>query len=510
MRCWLLSWGLLQGCLWKTVLDACTHTDGNCAIGVSAADVEPSCPADGSRDVASCKQGSSQLTANEFWAGMRRHGLKLNIKRTTVEEPAFAGQPARNRTAMVLSDDVFYGRAILKIPRHALLSIETAPKMELRRELNKFLFEDAMLEKAFNITGEDRTHLLSLAYPLIAEDRDPSSIFREWLDAARSEKMLALELTPRQRKVLEGTTVEGACAEMERQRDIILQTASNISYFAARPVTREEAAWATAVIMRHARLVHPHQDVRQTRSPRMYLFPLVELLGIQLNPDPGVAIAFQEEITLDDNKEEEMVLQIARRDMAKGEEIFAWPGRMSNSELVLRHGITFQKNPTGVGDNATLPQNWSPNKDTKVRKEFELYNCSSEDNFELRFGPTGWPHRDFVRCYRIAWFLDNGWYTPALKSRMRELNKWPPPKKYSKDDWLSWTQADADINRVILNYCKRIRERLKDTIDTETANEFRASSDPTDKLLWHLRSEESKTFKECIALALKVGGAGQQ
>lgn len=43
----------------------------------------------------------------------------------------------------------------------------------------------------------------------------------------------------------------------------------------------------------------------------------------------------------------------------------------------------------------------------------------------------GYPMRNFVRCYRVSWFITNGWYSPALKSRMRELNKWPPPEKYT-------------------------------------------------------------------------------
>ena len=45
--------------------------------------------------------------------------------------------------------------------------------------------------------------------------------------------------------------------------------------------------------------------------------------------------------------------------------------------------------------------------------------------------PAGYPMRSFVRCYRISWFIGNGWYSPALKNRMRDLNKWPPPEKYT-------------------------------------------------------------------------------
>ena len=173
---------------------------------------------------------------------------------------------------------------------------------------------------------------------------------------------------------------------------------------------------------------------------------------------------------------------------------------------------------------------------------------------------TGFPMRNFVRCYRVSWFITNGWYSPALKSRMRELNKWPPPEKYTtlgfkspqlskmslklsvilgrrrqqhtvsnihklmcslwrvylfnihtyiyihtyihiyiyicsgmyiqaqadicrharmhsvsvcmyvcmyvctrKPDWLSWTQADAEVNRAILDYCQSMKQQLKDS-----------------------------------------------
>ncbi|CAE8594683.1 unnamed protein product [Polarella glacialis] len=334
------------------------------ALAKQAAAAEGSCPS-GSSD-ASCSFPAPGVSkkAKDFWAEMKRRGLQLKLKRKLVEEKPFAGLPARNRTAMVVSDDVFYSRAIIKIPRHALLSAETASDLRgLRKELQEFLFEGDRLNKLLNVTGEESSHLLSLAYPLIAEQRDPDSVFREWLDVARSEQLFALQLTHRQRQILSGTTVDGAYEEMVRNRDLILHTAGNLTFFRAdKPVTVDEASWALAVIMRHARLVHPHQDVRETRDPRMYLFPLVELLDVELHPDPGVAITFQEEILMDGKKEEEMVLQIARRDMPKGEEIFLWPGRLSNSEMVARHGQSFRSNPVGLGRNVTQPPSWSENK----------------------------------------------------------------------------------------------------------------------------------------------------
>jgi len=460
-----------------------------------------------SSDVCRTQNGCAESSpkAKEFWAEMRRQGLKLNIKRKTVQEKAYGGLPARNRTAMVLSDDVFYGRAIMKIPRQALLSLDTVFDKKLRDEADRFLFQDRKLETKYNITEsvEDYTHLLSVAYPLIAENRKPDSIFREWLDASRSEKLFALQLTHRQLKVLQGTTVEGADQEMVNRRNLIEITASNFSAFQKDPVTREEASWALAVIMRHARIVHPHQDAREERDPRMYLFPLVELLDVAMNPEAGMAISFQEEIILDGKREEEVVLQIARRDMPKGEEVFVWPGRLSNSEMVARHGFPFESNPIGIGRNISIPPSWSDNKNAKARREFDLYNCSNLEAFEIRISPRGFPMRNFVRCYRVSWFITNGWYSPGMKNRIRELNKWPPPGKYTKDDWLSWTQADAEVNRVILDYCRQMRQQLKDTMDAATADDFRNSKDPVDRVLWSLRSEESRTFKNCVTEAKK-------
>ena len=41
-----------------------------------------------------------------------------------------------------------------------------------------------------------------------------------------------------------------------------------------------------------------------------------------LNPNPVVSIGFQEEIIIDGKREEDVVLQIARRDMPKGAGVF--------------------------------------------------------------------------------------------------------------------------------------------------------------------------------------------
>lgn len=483
-----------------------------CLIGARAAGIDGSCPS--SRDASGqCRadagtqsEAAVTMNAKDFWAEMKKRGLKVKLRRRTVEEKAQAGRAARNRTAMVLSDDVFYGRSIVQIPREALLSVEShIVDLELRQELSKLLFEERTLARDYNITGEEATHLLSLAYPLISENRKPASVFREWLDAVKNEVLPALELTERQRRVVKGTTAESAFPEMVRLFQLILDTAPNVTFFKGKAVSRDEALWALAVIMRHARVVHPHQDVRETRDPRMYLFPLPELLGVQLHPDPNTGISFQEEIIAEAKKEEEMVLQIARRDMAKGEEVFFWPGRLANSDMVMRHGFMFTDNPVGIGFNITEPPNWNPHKESNVRKEYDKYNCSTLEAFELRLSPKGYPMRSYVKCFRVSWFLSNGWYSPALQSRIRDLNKWPPPKSYKNEDWLSWTQADQELNRVILSYCKQMRQQLKDTMDVATAEDFRKSKDPMDRQLWHLRGEESRTFKQCVSVAKSVG-----
>jgi len=49
-----------------------------------------------------------------------------------------------------------------------------------------------------------------------------------------------------------------------------------------------------------------------------------------------------------------------------------------------------------------------------------------------------------------------------------------------------------------------MRQQLKDTMDANTAEDFRHSKDPTDRVLWHMRSEESRTFKNCVAMAKKI------
>lgn len=139
----------------------------------------------------------------------------------------------------------------------------------------------------------------------------------------------------------------------------------------------------------------------------MTIVPLEQLLYANFHPDASISITFQQERIVHNGTEIDAVLQIARRDMAKGEENFLWPGRFSNSDLVLRWNFTFQPNHIGVGDNVTA-KNWNPDPKSKQYREFAKYNCSADD-FELRFSPKGLPVGKLPRCYRINWFVLNGW-----------------------------------------------------------------------------------------------------
>merc|ERR1719456_498141 len=103
--------------------------------------------------------------------------------------------------------------------------------------------------------------------------------------------------------------------------------------------------------------------------------------------------------------------------------------------MIVRHGQAFVRNNVGIGRNVTQPANWDENEEAQVRKEYAKYNCSSLEDFELRLSVQGTPSRMWRRCYRVSWFLSNGWYSPALTKRMHDLDRWPPPKKYKSQDW---------------------------------------------------------------------------
>merc|ERR1711959_186726 len=177
----------------------------------------------------------------------------------------------------------------------------------------------------------------------------------------------------------------------------------------------------------------------------------------------GLTVAYQEEMMkYGPNKQSEgyFVTQIARADLVEGTPVCAWPGHFSNSELLLRYGIAFPNTPVGIGRNVTQPPNWTPRKDAPIMKEYEKYNCSNLEGFEMRFNPKGRPTGNFVRCYRVSWFMANGWYSPMIFDRLHLLDKWPPPKRYKHEDWLSWTQADLEVNKVMREYCTQMMTAL--------------------------------------------------
>lgn len=191
--------------------------------------------------------------------------------------------------------------------------------------------------------------------------------------------------------------------------------------------------------------------------------------------------------------------------MIKGTPIAVWPGHLSNSELILRFGKSFNDTSIGIGRNASQPPNWTPNRDAPIAKEYAKYNCSSLESFEQRFSLKGKPSKSFVRCYRVSWFMANGWYSPLITERMALLDKWPPPKRYKHDDWLSWTQADLELNKVMQQYCAMMKDQL-DEQDFELHQELAASTDPQDQLIHELVQGERLAFGNCIDLAEKVGG----
>lgn len=268
-------------------------------------------------------------------------------------------------------------------------------------------------------------------------------------------------------------------------------------------VSYAEARWAVAVVLKHARTVWPAEENRDLHIP-MQIVPVEELLYANFHPDAGISITFQEERIVSDHSEHDVVLQVARRDMAKGEENFLWPGRFSNSDLLLRFNMTFQRNHIGIGDNATqLPSTLNSADDsqkTKAKRELARFNCSSVDDFELRFSVRGRPDKKLVRCWRVQWFMANGWYNPGLVKKIPTLlDKWPPPKKYDDSDlWLAMTQADNDFVNMLDTHCRWQRERLRNGIERRTLEKFKQSENEMDRRLFALRVEESQTWKNCV------------
>jgi len=399
-----------------------------------------------------------------------------------------------------LSDSIPHGRRIISFPREHLISSETVTDRTLRRELRDFE-ENAPKDK------EDEAYLVMLSAALIAESREPECHITKarWIqEVSKETPSPVFSLTEMQRKGLNGTTVDGAYESMQQTLFMVENTLRNFTIFKEKPPTREEVIWSITITLKHGKLVHPTQELRGNKRPRMCLIPVAPLRNSKLHPDSDMSIAFQEEVVLgEDAREEEGVLLIARRHMAKGEHVYMWPGRLSNSEMRLRYNRTFEKNPIGIGGNITTPDNWTPKEHAPIFKEFAKFNCTSQEAFEIRLSPQGWPDRTFVQCYRVGWFLKQGWYNPgyAQDEILALMKVWPPPKQYTHKDWLAWTQCDIALNKLIKEYCKNMKRQLKNSLDAETAEYFKNSTDPNDAMIWALRTEESTTFKQCLRLA---------
>eukprot|EP00929_Paragymnodinium_shiwhaense_P071870 TRINITY_DN36500_c0_g1_i2.p1 TRINITY_DN36500_c0_g1~~TRINITY_DN36500_c0_g1_i2.p1 ORF type:complete len:499 (-),score=106.12 TRINITY_DN36500_c0_g1_i2:79-1575(-) len=416
--------------------------------------------------------------------------------------------------AAVLDGPVFYGRPVLRVPREALLGPETVGDVGTRDELVALLAGDVCLTEDSSSACDVET--LGLALAVAIEARDPKSVFRDWLDAVADLKLPpALTLSERQQEALLGTTVQDVPRKLAALADMVKRTSSRLAVFRQRPLEPAQAAWALAVVLLHGRPELPEGALRnffgQDDDYRVRLVALLPVLHMRAHPDPKVAAPFHEGRMLsEDNRSTSVLMQTARSDMANRSEVFAWPGRFSNSELAMRLGVNFtygRSNPTGIGGNVSIPSNWNPRRGTPNYKTFQKYNCTSPDAFELRFSEKGWPARIFVRCSRVAFMLANSFYNPETEQRLDMLDKWPPPSKYSHNDWLAWTRADSSTAKIIADYCQDMRRQLRDGITSTLVEDFRHSWDPVDKLIWRIRQAESRTFKECIALSKTIAGA---
>jgi len=317
-----------------------------------------------------------------------------------------------------------------------------------------------------------------------------------------------LRLTERQRQALVGTTVEELPALWHADVDLMVALGAKLPGFADTPLKKEEALTALGVALREALWVEPPAEgtAPLPLNASLVLAPLPELLQVQRHPNMSIAAPLKRVISLRSAPGVAPLLAvIARRDMHAGEEALPlWLGRFSSSELALRRDEIYSNNPVGVGGKFAPPQNLSPNRNTPHMREYRKFNCSSGEAFEMRLSPKGWPMRPFIRCARIAHFLATGAYKPGFVDRMDMLDKWPPPKKYAIEEWLSWTQADQTVNRQLHAYCVEMKKQLKETITSRVADDFRQSTDATDILVWKIRSDETKAFRECVALSRSI------
>merc|ERR1712086_915342 len=150
-------------------------------------------------------------------------------------------------------------------------------------------------------------------------------------------------------------TVQALPGRFAKILSLITGIAQKLPAFGEQPLGDKQAAWALGAVLRHA-----FPEVPAGASPewwndggsRLRLVPLLSVLRMPLHPDPKVATPFQEGSGHVEGSKIDALLQVARSDLVNGTEMYAWPGRLSNSELALQVGVSFPKNPRGIGGNA--------------------------------------------------------------------------------------------------------------------------------------------------------------
>ena len=116
-----------------------------------------------------------------------------------------------------------------------------------------------------------------------------------------------------------------------------------------------------------------------------------------------------------------------------GEEIFAWPGRLSNSEMIARHGFSFRENPVGIGRNLSQPPSWSDNKDSKGRKESWHSWNEAESIVLISFFFGGvWVKQKYGQRFKVVQKLD---VIPCHFEDLEDVQKWLPNPCGSSVHW---------------------------------------------------------------------------
>jgi hypothetical protein len=136
-----------------------------------------------------------------------------------------------------------------------------------------------------------------------------------------------------------------------------------------------------------------------------------------------------------------------------------------------------------------------------------ITECLSLSNDELVNEFVVW----LIGCRKLLHELEIELVNPRFHNRaviiehLVELQIRLPPKKYDHDDWLSWTQADLELNKVLNDYCSIMKARI-DELDFELMEELAASNEPNDKLVHELVVGERQAFGNCLKVNYKFLG----